>query len=186
MSEYILGLGANLGERITTLECAGAELANHPQMHLLKVSSLYETEPVGFKEQPDFINGAVLFSSDLPPKAFFRITQTLETRFGRIRNRPWGPRTLDIDILLIDSISIETERLIVPHPQLRYRRFALLPAAELAPNWVIPGSGCTVAEALADCPDSGRLECIVSQHHFLKRVREVQQWALPSISASKG
>ncbi|HOX84946.1 MAG TPA: 2-amino-4-hydroxy-6-hydroxymethyldihydropteridine diphosphokinase [bacterium] len=175
MSLYALGLGSNLGERIQTLVHAVIELDQVSQTEVQSVSSLYETEPVGLLPQPNYINGAVLILSDLQPEELLREIQAIEIRFGRIRTRRrWGPRTLDIDILLIESMSIHTKRLTVPHPQLFFRRFALLPLAELVPDWVIPGSGTTVTTALADCPESGIIQCVLTQHQFLQRVREVQ------------
>ncbi|WP_218082175.1 2-amino-4-hydroxy-6-hydroxymethyldihydropteridine diphosphokinase [Anthocerotibacter panamensis] len=132
-----LGLGSNLGACREILHGALAALAEHPEIELVGVSSLYQSVAVG-PEQPDYLNTAAVMQTTLLPEALLDFFLELEQRWGRVRRIRWGPRTLDLDLLLYDDLILDTPRLTVPHPHLLERNFALLPLTHLAPDWVHP------------------------------------------------
>jgi 2-amino-4-hydroxy-6-hydroxymethyldihydropteridine diphosphokinase len=148
--QVCIGLGANLGDAQATLRQALAALSADPAIHDLQASALYRSRAWGREDQPDFINACACFSTALPPLALLDRLQALEHAHGRQRlpGGHWGPRTLDLDILLYGDRVIDQERLQVPHPWMLQRAFVLLPLAELAPARCIPGFG-TVAQGLA-------------------------------------
>lgn len=148
---YLL-LGSNLGDRVTTLHRALLRLTQEAG-HLIAVSGVYETAAWGLEAQPAFLNQAVKFGTDLGPEALLDACQRVEAAFGRERLEPWGPRTLDVDILLYDDLVLHTERLTIPHPRLPERRFALVPLADVAAAYQHPQLHQSVAELLAACPD---------------------------------
>jgi 2-amino-4-hydroxy-6-hydroxymethyldihydropteridine diphosphokinase len=136
-----VGLGANLGEREETLSNAIERLGEAEEMEVLAVSSLRETEPVGVDDQPPFLNGAVQLETTLPPRALLDLLLGIERSLGRVRGERWGPRVLDLDLLLYGGEIVDEPGLRVPHPRLHERRFALEPLAELDPGLEIPGRG---------------------------------------------
>ncbi|MGB3393563.1 MAG: 2-amino-4-hydroxy-6-hydroxymethyldihydropteridine diphosphokinase [Stenotrophomonas sp.] len=145
-----IGLGANLGDAQASVRAAMQALAQLPACRLLANSRLYRTPAWGNEDQPDFINAAVALETMLPaPLLLERLLQT-EQQFGRQRlpGERWGPRTLDLDLLLYGEEVIDLPQLKVPHPYLRERAFALLPLADVAPDALIAGHG-TVRDALA-------------------------------------
>ena len=154
-----IGLGANLPSPAAspeqTLRLAIQELAGAGQV--TAHSHLYRTEPVGLESQPAFVNAAAQLETDLEPEPLLDFLLALERRHGRDRNLDptKGPRTLDLDLLLVDDEVLRTQRLTLPHPGLTERRFVLAPLAEIAPALRIPGIGATVHEILAALPDEG-------------------------------
>lgn len=140
-----LGLGANLGERARTLARAVDALAATPGLRLRALSSVYETAPVGVTDQPAFLNLVACFECRLTAEQLLAVAQAIERRFGRVRERRWGPRTLDIDLLLLGDERVHRPELTIPHPELTRRQFVLVPLAEIAPELVLPG-GRTAAE----------------------------------------
>jgi 2-amino-4-hydroxy-6-hydroxymethyldihydropteridine diphosphokinase len=143
-----LGLGSNMGDREAFLRSALDKL-DSPELQLRKTSSLYETEPIGFREQGWFLNMAAEFETDLFPKQLLHRIQRVELQLGRKRLLVNGPRTIDIDVLLYGNSVIRTNELEVPHPRFRERRFVLEPLAELNCGLRDPVTGRTVAELLA-------------------------------------
>ena len=136
------GLGANLGDRETTLRAAVAALSGEEGIEVLAVSTLRETEPVGVGQQPRFLNGVVALETTLAARELLDLLLAVEQRFGRVRIAgEHGPRTLDLDLLLYADEEIDEPGLTVPHPRLHERRFVLEPLAELAPGLVVPGRG---------------------------------------------
>jgi 2-amino-4-hydroxy-6-hydroxymethyldihydropteridine diphosphokinase len=116
------------------------------------VSSFFETEPVGYTDQPRFVNAAVVLETDLPPQPLLEHLLEIECRLGRDRSAaaiPKGPRVIDLDLLLVDGLVIETPTLTLPHPEMHRRRFVLEPLAKIAPGWVHPMTGLTIVEMLA-------------------------------------
>jgi 2-amino-4-hydroxy-6-hydroxymethyldihydropteridine diphosphokinase len=138
-----VGLGSNLGRRRKTIETALALLATLDGIELVGVSVLSETEPVGLEDQPRFLNGAARVTTTLPPRQLLDRLLSIERRLGRVRGvgPRFGPRTLDLDLLLYGDEVIDEPGLVVPHPRLHERRFALEPLAELDPALEIPGHG---------------------------------------------
>jgi 2-amino-4-hydroxy-6-hydroxymethyldihydropteridine diphosphokinase len=145
-----VGLGSNLGDREATLRAALEELDAHPAVELAAVSSLIDTEPVGYLDQPRFLNGVAALETELSPRALLGLLLEVERRFGRRREGAprQGPRTLDLDLLLYGEAEIHEPGLRIPHPRLQERLFVLRPLAELAPGLEVPGKG-TVEALLA-------------------------------------
>jgi len=153
--QVFVGIGCNLGERAATIETAVSSLADLPGCDNLSVSSLYETEPLGPADQPDYLNAVAGFDCALEAHALLDCLQQIEQKHGRVRTgKRWGPRTLDLDLLLYGRTLINSERLTVPHPGIAGRSFVLVPLLEIEPNLVIPGKG-NAADLLADCPQLG-------------------------------
>ncbi|MHD0398597.1 2-amino-4-hydroxy-6-hydroxymethyldihydropteridine diphosphokinase [Staphylococcus simulans] len=138
MTDVFLGLGSNVGDRENQLKEAIRLLDEQPGIQVVKVSSFYETEPVGYVDQPDFLNLCVEIQTELSPKAVLESGLGIEQQLHRVRKERWGPRTLDIDILLYGDQIIEEEDLTVPHPRMTERAFVLIPLQEIAPNKVEP------------------------------------------------
>jgi len=137
-----VGLGANLGPREVTLLRAVDLLAGEPGIEVLAVSQLHETDPVGNTDQPEFLNGAVAVETTLEPREFLDALLRVERELGRVRDgTQWGPRTIDLDLLMYGDEIVDEPGLRVPHPRLHERRFALEPLVELEPELVIPGQG---------------------------------------------
>ncbi|PAD62302.1 2-amino-4-hydroxy-6-hydroxymethyldihydropteridine diphosphokinase [Bacillus siamensis] len=129
-----IGLGSNMGDRERYLRRAVAMLSRHDGVTVSKVSSIYETDPVGYEDQDQFLNMAVEVKTSLTPFELLDVTQSIEAELGRTREIRWGPRTADLDILLYNRENIETERLIVPHPRMYERLFVLAPLKEICPH----------------------------------------------------
>lgn len=147
-----LGLGTNMGDRAATLAAAKAALAATPGLTLTRASSLYETAPQGLTDQPWFLNAVLEVETSLEPAALLFACLAVEARFGRERTVRWGPRTLDVDVLLFGDRTIDTAELQVPHPRLHERAFVLVPLHEIAPDAEVPGRG-RVRDLLAGVAD---------------------------------
>ena len=139
MTLAYVGLGANLGAREETLRHAVERLGEAEGVDVLAVSSLRETEPVGVVDQPPFLNGAVQLETSLPPRELLDLLLAIERSLGRVRGARWGPRLVDLDLLLYGSEIVDEPGLRIPHPRLHERRFALEPLAELDTALEIPG-----------------------------------------------
>jgi len=149
-----VGLGANLGGREDSIRRAVRLLGEADGVEVVSVSTLRETEPWGPVEQPSYLNGAVELETELGPRALLELLLDVERRLGRVRTERWGPRTIDLDLLVHGDRVVDEPGLTLPHPRLHERRFALEPLAELAPDTVVPGRG-TVSELIAALDDDG-------------------------------
>jgi 2-amino-4-hydroxy-6-hydroxymethyldihydropteridine diphosphokinase len=138
-----IALGSNLGERERTLRAALAALRAEDGVEVVAVSGLIETEPVGYVDQPRFLNGVAALETELPAASLLELLLEVERRFGRVREGvpAQGPRTLDLDLLLYGEAEIDEPGLTIPHPRMHERAFVLGPLAELAPGLEIPGRG---------------------------------------------
>jgi 2-amino-4-hydroxy-6-hydroxymethyldihydropteridine diphosphokinase len=154
-----VGLGSNLGDRAGSL-LAGVRGMLAANLRVARLSSVYETEPVGVEDaQPAFLNMVAELSAPLPPpRELLRLLLSVEREAGRRRERPLAPRTLDLDLLLYGDTRLEADALTLPHPRLHLRRFVLAPLAELAPDSSHPALGKTFAELLAAVGDDSRVE----------------------------
>jgi len=151
-----IGLGGNVGDAAATVRGAFDALAILPETRLLAVSSLYRTPAWGIENQPDFVNAAALLETTLDPHVLLDGLLAIERAFGRERRERWGPRTLDLDLLLYGDQVIDVPGLHVPHPHLHERAFVLRPLADIASDAMVPGRG-TVACLLAGVDASGCL-----------------------------
>lgn len=151
MATVFLGLGTNLGDRLANLRAAVAALTQVAEVEAL--SRVYETAPRYVTDQPAFLNMAARVRTDMPPRPLLDSLKTIETGLGRVASVRYGPRLIDLDILLYDSVVIETPELVIPHPRLPERRFALAPLADVAAEMVHPLSARTVGQMLLALPD---------------------------------
>ncbi|WP_417596339.1 2-amino-4-hydroxy-6-hydroxymethyldihydropteridine diphosphokinase [Oceanospirillum sp.] len=136
-----IGLGSNLEDPVQQLKTALNELNLLPDTRLVAASSLYSSKPVGPQDQPDFVNAVAQLETNLEPLALLDQLQALEQAHRRVRERHWGPRTLDLDLLLFSEQVICHPRLTVPHAHMHERGFVLLPLAEISPKLTLPGKG---------------------------------------------
>lgn len=143
-----IGLGSNLDDPRSQLLAALDQLAAIPGTRLVAVSSIYQSAPVGPPDQPDYLNAVAELATSLAPEALLDALQAIETKQGRVRGRRWGERTLDLDLLLYGDQTIESERLVVPHPQMKQRAFVLIPLQEIAPGLSFP-DGESIVEAVS-------------------------------------
>ncbi len=153
-----IALGSNLGDSRAILEAALESLAATPDIILQARSSWYQTKAVG-PPQPDYINGCALLQVKTSPQLLLETLLGIEAQFGRVRRERWGPRSLDLDLLLYDDLILDTPTLVLPHPRMRERAFVLVPLAEIAPDWVEPVSGIAIAELVqaVDCSGVSRI-----------------------------
>ena len=145
--EVYLGLGSNLGDRKTNLEKALQLLGE--RLSIRQVSSLYQTEPVGHTEQPMFFNAVCRAETDLGPLQLLSLIKGIEAALGRVPSFAGGPRSIDVDILLYEGLSMETADLTIPHPRMAERAFVLVPLLELSPELVHPVSGDSIKDLVA-------------------------------------
>lgn len=141
LSTVVFSVGSNLGDRLENLKGAVSALAKTPGIDLEAVSPVYETDPVGPVPQPDFLNLVVLGRTALAPEELLRIGLAIEQRFGRVRDIPKGPRTLDVDLIMVGEQRRQTSELTLPHPAASGRPFVVLPWLRIAPGAVLPGHG---------------------------------------------
>lgn len=153
MARVYLALGSNLGDRLRNLRDAVKQLS--PAVRVTRVSSVYDTEPWGMTDQPRFLNIVVEAETALPPAALLKLLKGIECAMGRRDTVRYGPRVVDLDILLYDDWVFKTSVLEIPHPRLAERRFVLVPLSEIAPEMRHPRLKRTMRELLAQLPDPG-------------------------------
>lgn len=152
MTRAFLLLGSNTGDRKALLEDAIRQISSMAGP-VVRKSSVYETQPWGKSEQPEFLNQAIEIETALPPRVLLATVLEIERLLGRVRTGRWDPRTIDIDILFYDDAIVNESNLVLPHPLMRERRFVLTPLAQLAGNFMHPVLGKTVRQLLDECPD---------------------------------
>ncbi|MGP4063157.1 2-amino-4-hydroxy-6-hydroxymethyldihydropteridine diphosphokinase [Halobacillus sp. H74] len=152
MNTAYIALGSNITKREEFLKDAITLLDEHNDIQVTKKSSVYETAPVGYKEQNDFLNMAIKVQTNLPPLHLLDYCQGIEQELGRKRVVKWGPRTIDLDILLYNHENMKAERLTIPHPHMQERAFVMVPLADLDADVVLPHIKQTVAEVLGHLP----------------------------------
>ena len=156
MKEAVIALGSNVGDCLANLKCA-CDMLKQQGCEILKKSSLYKTEPWGYKDQEDFLNGAILIATDLEPLALLEVTQGIEKEMGRQKLFLNGPRNIDLDILLYGDEIVNMPNLIIPHPRIMQRLFVLQPMLDIVPDYVIPGFD-TVVSAFKSYDGDERIE----------------------------
>ncbi|MFQ5648788.1 MAG: 2-amino-4-hydroxy-6-hydroxymethyldihydropteridine diphosphokinase [bacterium] len=166
-----LGLGSNVGNRRETLQRALGAIVSLPATNIVHCSSIYESEPVGYAEQPDFLNMVVQISTTLTPERMLDQAHRIEQDFGRVRGFRWGPRPLDIDILYWGERVLNSESLVIPHPQVQNRRFVLQPLAEIAPGFVVPPGSQKVEDLLDRCQATGAVEMVLPRKEIWYQAR---------------
>ena len=150
LTKAYIGIGSNLANPVQQVRTAWQELQEIPHTKGIVCSALYCSAPLGPSDQPDYVNAVALLQTQMTALALLEAMQALEHTHQRIRAQHWGPRTLDLDLLLFGEHRLQTPRLTVPHPELAARRFVLQPLAEIAPDLYIPGRG-PVQHLLAAC-----------------------------------
>lgn len=155
MADCLLGLGSNLGDRAAQLERACALLGSHAQIRRARCSSFHTTPPVGGPQgQTPYLNAALRITTSLTPPQLLAVTRSVEQQLGRVRRQRWGPRVIDIDVLLYNGCVEETDELVLPHPRMALRRFVLAPACEVAADMIHPPTGWTIARLLQRLDES--------------------------------
>ena len=152
-----LGLGTNQGDRQEQLKQAINLLNNTKGIHVRQTSSIYETAPVGYLDQPPFYNMAAEIQTILPPAQLLEAFLQIEQKFHRVRKIRWGPRTMDLDLLLYEDRCIQQEDLVVPHPRMTERAFVLVPLLEIAGDIEIPGTHKTITQWMEEIPDDQKV-----------------------------
>ena len=133
-----IGFGSNIGDRLVHIQNAIQTLSKTEGITLQKISSLYKTDPVGYEAQAQFLNGVAAIHTTLSPLSLLHTLKDIETAIGRKHRIRWGPREIDLDILIYGDLCLQTEKLVVPHPEMHLRGFVLVPLAEIAPDLVHP------------------------------------------------
>ncbi len=153
-----LSLGANLGDREGTLREALIMISALPATRCITISSLYSTAPVGYTEQPEFLNCAACVETGLPPLELLYKLQRIEIALGRKPRTKWHEREIDIDMLLYDDLTLDHQDLVLPHPEMHKRGFVLVPMSEITPDLQHPTLNCTIQELLSALEDQSSVE----------------------------
>ena len=154
--KVFIGIGSNVGDPLNNCLKAISMIRQIMGCHVIRISSLYRTEPVGYRDQDWFVNCVILLQTELAPKELFNHLQNIEKIMGREKDIKWGPRSIDLDIILCEDLILEDEGLTIPHPFMHERRFVLIPMNEIAPDVIHPVLNKSVEELLNDLPEDGQ------------------------------
>ena len=155
-----IGIGSNLGDKVYQCETAISDILRADQNKLLAKSSLFKTKPIGYTSQDWFVNSVIKIETDLKPLDLLRLLKDIESRLGREKTFRWGPRAIDLDILLFDKEEIEIEGLQIPHPRLQERQFVLIPLAEIDRSLIHPVLKKSIGELLENLKEDQGVEKI--------------------------
>lgn len=169
MHQVFTGLGSNEGDRLKNIVDALIRI-NHNQCHVIKISSIYETQPVGPVAQSDFLNAVAEIKTNYNPLELLTLFKSVEKKTGRRRSARWGPRMIDLDVLTFDQIVLHHPQLTIPHVELVNRRFVLVPFHEIAPQCFIAGSGKTVSQLLKESRDNSQVNFYLSSCSVWKKL----------------
>lgn len=153
LNKVYLGLGGNVGDVKAVLMAALDALNKHPNISVKQLSNLYETPPWGDENQDWFLNACALIETSIQPLELLKFVKSLEVEFKREKSRKWGPRTLDIDLLVYEGVALKSETLTLPHPRISERAFVLVPLNDLAPNLLVNGKSVSKHLQLVDCDE---------------------------------
>jgi len=173
MVDAYLSVGSNLGNRLENLLNSLQKLTLQPKILLQRVSSIYETEPVGVVDQPMFLNAVCKLKTSLAPKQLLAEIKKIEADAGRKKTGRWQERIIDIDILLYGNVVICDSELEIPHPRMRVRRFVLVPFAEISPDYVLPDNEVLpISEILEKCPDKSSVQIFLEYN----KLTQINDW----------
>lgn len=153
MNRVFIGLGSNVGDRLHYLQRAVKALAGLPATSVMKMSAVYETEPVGVRDQGEFFNAVVEIETGLEVRPLYASVKNIERALGRTSRQRWGPREIDLDILYYNEVVLNDSELTIPHPEISNRRFVLTPLAEIAPELIDPVRKQSILEMLQTLND---------------------------------
>ncbi|MFB1051035.1 2-amino-4-hydroxy-6-hydroxymethyldihydropteridine diphosphokinase [Paraliobacillus sp. JSM ZJ581] len=160
MNTSYIALGSNISPRHDYLNQAIQSIKEKENIYVRAVSSIYETAPIGYTEQSSFLNMVIEIETNLSAIALLKVCQSIEKELGRKRIKRWGPRTIDLDILLYNQENMKTERLVIPHPRMHERAFVLVPLNEINPNAYIPSVQRDVSNALSLIPAEDKRDMV--------------------------
>lgn len=169
--DVFLGLGSNLGQRLNHLRAATEKICELPATKVVNFSSVYESAPIGYSQQPDFLNMVVQITTQLSPTHLLNKLKGIEKKLGRVKSFRWGPRVIDIDILFWGKMELKTDSLSIPHPEASKRKFVLVPLDEIVPEFITPPNNCTASELLDKLPDDNRIEVYLSREQYTNALR---------------
>jgi len=165
-SRAYIGIGSNLENPLEQLKSAASALRSIPDTQLIAISNIYQTAPIGPAGQPDYTNAAALLETKLTPEVLLDELQKIELGQGRVREVRWGPRTLDLDIILYAGMTIRTARLNVPHIEMEKRNFVLIPLLDISPQLILPNGKSL--KAVAEAADKEGIKQSMSSDEFIK------------------
>lgn len=148
----LISFGSNLGDKVANCREAVRRICRSEGITVLRQSSLYQTDPVGMKDQDRFVNGMVAVETDLPPEELLNRLLAIETEMGRVRTVRWGPRIIDLDLIGYGEQVVRSETLTLPHPEAAHRRFVLVPLQEIEPEWIHPVLRKSVSHLIENLP----------------------------------